>query len=97
MQLAPTWELKQVSQRAAPGAAHRLEQGAIPFWYWSQAVRPWYWYSVATDRDAALRASEAELGAPTNQVEAQLYFGLIPLILALAAIVPAIRRAIPSA
>jgi hypothetical protein len=90
-QLAPTWELKQVSQRAAPGADHRLEQGAIPFWYWSQAVRPWYWYSVATDRDAALRTSEAELGAPTNQVEAQLYFGLIPLILALAAVVPAIR------
>jgi hypothetical protein len=94
-QLAPTWELKQVSQRAAPGAEHRLEQGSIPFWYWSQAVRPWYWYSVATDRDAALRASEAELGAPTNQVEAQLYFGLIPLILALAAIVPAIRMRDP--
>ncbi|HEV7999562.1 MAG TPA: hypothetical protein VGP63_06770, partial [Planctomycetaceae bacterium] len=97
VQLAPTWELKQVSQRAAPGTAHRLEQGAIPFWYWSQAVRPWYWYSFATDRDgtpirvAALRASEAELGAPTNQVEAQLYFGLIPLILALAEIFPAIR------
>ncbi len=94
-QLAPTWELKQVSQRVAPGAEHRLEQGSIPFWYWSQAVRPWYWYSVATDRDAALRASEAELGAPTNQVEVQLYFGLIPLILALAAIVPAIRMRDP--
>jgi hypothetical protein len=90
-QLAPTWELKQVSQRVAPGPDHRLEQGSIPFWYWSQAVRPWYWYSVATDRDAALRASEATLGAPTNQVEAQLYFGLIPLILALAEICSAIR------
>jgi hypothetical protein len=74
-----------------PGPEHRLEQGSIPFWYWSQAVRPWHWYSVATDRDAALRESEAELGAPTNQVEAQLYFGLIPLILALAEIFPAIR------
>jgi hypothetical protein len=90
-QLAPTWELKQVSQRVAPGPDHRLEQGSIPVWYWSQAVRPWYWYSVATDRDAALRASEATLGAPTNQVEAQLYFGLIPLILALAEIFSAIR------
>jgi hypothetical protein len=89
VQLAPTWELKQVSQREAPGPSHRLEQGSIPFWYWSQAVRPWYWYAV--DRDAALRASEAELGAPTNQVEAQLYFGLIPLVLALAQIFPAIR------
>ncbi|HEV3300747.1 MAG TPA: YfhO family protein [Planctomycetaceae bacterium] len=91
VQLAPTWELKQLSQREAPGVGHRLEQGSIPFWYWSQVVRPWYWYSVATDRDAALRASEAELGAPTNQVEAQLYFGLIPLVLALAEIFPAIR------
>jgi Bacterial membrane protein YfhO len=89
VQLAPTWELKQHSQREAPGPSHRLEQGSIPFWYWSQAVRPWYWYAV--DRDAALRASEAELGAPTNQVEAQLYFGLIPLVLALAQIFPAIR------
>jgi hypothetical protein len=91
VQLGPTWELKQVSQRETPGAHHRLEQGSIPFWYWSQAVRPWYWYSAKTDRDAALRASEADLGAPTNQVEAQLYFGLIPLILALAEIVPAFR------
>ncbi|HXY35448.1 MAG TPA: hypothetical protein VEI07_14550, partial [Planctomycetaceae bacterium] len=91
VQLAPTWELKQVSQRESPGASHRLEQGSIPFWYWSQAVRPWHWYSVAADRDAALRASEAELGAPTNQVEAQLYFGLIPLILAIAEIPFAIR------
>jgi len=91
VQLGPTWELKQVSQRETPGAHHRLEQGSIPFWYWSQIVRPWYWYSATTDRDAALRASEADLGAPTNQVEAQLYFGLIPLILALAEIVPAVR------
>ncbi len=91
VQLGPTWELKQASQREAPGAHHRLEQGAIPFWYWSQAMRPWHWYSTTTDRDEALRASEAALGAPTNQVEAQLYFGLIPLILALAEIIPAFR------
>jgi Bacterial membrane protein YfhO len=91
VQLAPTWELKQHSQRESPGPSHRLEQGSIPVWYWSQAVRPWYWYSVQTDRDAALRASEAELGAPTNQVEAQLYFGLIPLMLAAAEIFSAIR------
>jgi hypothetical protein len=91
VQLAPTWELKQVSQREAPGPHHRLEQGAIPAWYWSQAVRPWVWYSVTTDRDAALREAEAQLGAPTNQVEAQLYFGLIPLALALAEVFFAIR------
>jgi Bacterial membrane protein YfhO len=91
VQLAPTWELKEVSQREAPGAHHRLEQGEIPVWYWSQAVQPWYWYSVTTDRDAALREAEAQLGAPTNQVEAQLYFGLIPLTLALAEVFFALR------
>jgi hypothetical protein len=91
VQLAPTWELKEVSQREAPGPNHRLEQGSIPVWYWSQMVRPWLWYSVTTDRDAALREAEAQLGAPTNQVEAQLYFGLIPLTLALAEVFFAMR------
>jgi hypothetical protein len=92
VQLAPTWELKEVSQRAAPGPNHQLEHGSIPVWYWSQAVRPWYWYSLANNRDDALRESEAELGAKTNQVEAQLYFGMIPLVLALAEVLYAIRK-----
>jgi hypothetical protein len=84
LQIAPTWELKQLSQRASPGQEHNLAHGSIPAWYWSQMVRPWYWYSLGTNRDEALRESEPALGAPTNQVEAQLYFGLIPLMLALA-------------
>jgi hypothetical protein len=87
LQLAPTWELKQLSQREAPGQDHNLAHGSIPVFpqlvYWSQAVRPWYWYSLGTNRDDALREVEPLLGDKTNQVEAHLYFGLIPLALAL--------------
>jgi hypothetical protein len=83
LQLGPTWELKQLSQRQAPGEEHNLAHGSIPLSYWSQMVEPWYWYSPYTDRDDALRKEEPALGARTNQVEAHLYFGLIPLMLAL--------------
>lgn len=83
LQLAPTWELKQLSQREAPGLDHNLAHGSIPVWYWAQAVRPWDWYSLGTNRDDALRQAEPLLGDKTNQVEAHLYFGLIPLALAL--------------
>jgi hypothetical protein len=95
VQIAATAELKSLSQREAPGQEHRLEQGSIPFWYLSQTVMPWRWYAMDTDRNAALRQSEAQLGAPTNQVEAQLYFGLIPLLLALSEIIPVVRRRDP--
>lgn len=83
VQLLPTWELKQLSQRAAPGANHNLAHGSIPMWYWLQFIEPWRWYAVDFNRDASLDAAEAKLGAPTNQVEAHLYFGLVPLALAL--------------
>jgi hypothetical protein len=83
LQLGPTWELKQLSQRQTPGQEHNLAHGSIPVWYWNQMVRPWYWYSLYTNRDDALREAEPALGAMTNQVEAHLYFGLVPLMLAL--------------
>jgi hypothetical protein len=92
VQIGPTWELKQLSQRDAPGENHKLAHGSIPIWYWSQAVRPWYWYALTRqERDAALQESEGSLGAPTNQVEAHLYFGLAPLILALGGLIGLLR------
>jgi Bacterial membrane protein YfhO len=90
VQLAPVWELKTLSQRATPGAEHRLAQGSIPLAYWSEMVCPWRWYALDVNRDEFLANFESVLGAPTNQVEAQLYFGLIPLALAIAAIILAI-------
>lgn len=92
IQLVPTWELKKRSQRAAAGMNHPLAHGSIPAWYWSQAVRPWYWYSFHNLelRDRRLQDSEASLGAKTNRVEAHLYFGLVPLGLALAGVLVAL-------
>ena len=92
VQLIPTWELRRHSQRATLGEHHLLAQGSVPIGYWSQTVQPWKWYSVQTDRKAKLAKMVEDLGAPTNQVEAHLYFGLIPLGLMLLGIVTAVRR-----
>lgn len=90
-QLLPTWELKKLSQRSAPGANHNLAHGSIPIWYWQQMLFPWRWYDVDVNRDAELGKSAASLGAPTNQVEAHLYFGIVPLALALLELAQAVR------
>ncbi|MEX2287887.1 MAG: YfhO family protein [Planctomycetaceae bacterium] len=91
-QLLPTLELKQHSQRSSADD-HELEFGAIPVWYWSQAVMPWHWYSPTVNRDALLQEHPPAFGARTNQVEAHLYFGMIPLALAAWGIVLVLRRA----
>ncbi len=81
VQLAPTYELKQRSQRATVGKEHELDFGAIPPWYWSQVFRPSHWYSPLTDREAAFRESPPLGRSRTNSAEAHLYFGLAPLLL----------------
>jgi hypothetical protein len=77
VQLVPTWELKQFSQRAVEGPDLHLGQGHIPVWYWSQVVAPWFWYFDDIDLNRALPAGSAL----TNKVEAHLYFGLLPFAL----------------
>jgi hypothetical protein len=77
VQLVPTWELKQFSQRAVEGPDLHLGQGHIPAWYWSQVVAPWFWYFDDIDLNRALPVGSAL----TNKVEAHLYFGLIPFAL----------------
>lgn len=95
VQLGPTWELKKISQRQTttsrefdPGHGH------IPPMYLSQVVASWWWwYSEDIDRDRAL--SELKLGAissGTNQVEAHLYFGLLPLGFVVVALLRPDRR-----
>ena len=91
MQLLPTWEFRQVSQRAEVGTHHDLQFGSIPAWYWSQAVMPFKWYSPMIDRTAALQADPPVQGVQTNAGEAHLYFGLAPLVLAIIGIVGALR------
>jgi hypothetical protein len=92
VQIVPTWQLMGLSQRVEQGPDHNLRSGAIPVWYLSQMIRPWYWYGLDIDRQDALDAARAELGGRTNPVEAHLFVGLVPLFLALAWIVIAVRK-----
>lgn len=91
IQLMPTWELKQHSQRASVGKNHELEFGSIPAWYWTQAVAPWHWYTPLIDRNDKLQTGDGN-HRRTNEIEAHLYFGLVPLALAVCGIVSAITR-----
>ena len=73
VQLLPTWELKQSSQREnVTGRKYDPGYGHMPFAYWSQVVTPWRWYEAGADHVSQYDAGPAE----TNQVEAHLYFGL---------------------
>lgn len=78
VQLGPTWELKQLSQRAEVGErSHQPGYGHIPTWYFSQIVAPWAWYPYEVNLDAGLAPGTDA----TNQVEAHLYFGIAAVIL----------------
>lgn len=78
VQLGPTWELKQMSQRAEVGErSHQPGYGHIPAWYLTQIVAPWAWYPYEVNLDAGLAPGTDA----TNQVEAHLYFGIAALLL----------------
>jgi hypothetical protein len=88
IQLAPTWELKERSQRAEVGGRHDPGYGHIPPWYLVQVVTPWMWYAPDVDADLALQTPRRlTYPAATNKVEAHLYFGLLPLFMALGGLV----------
>ena len=95
VQLIPTWELKSQSQRADLNREHDPAYGHIPPVYLTQIIAPWFWYDPTLDRDALLgRLTWGAAAAGTNQVEAHLYFGLIPLALAVwVCCLPGDRRA----
>jgi hypothetical protein len=82
VQLLPSWELKGLSQRAAVSGGYDPGYGHIPVWYLSQIIVPWDWYGEDVDLNQALPAGSSG----TNQVEAHLYFGMVPLALALLAL-----------
>jgi len=82
VQLIPTWELKQRSQRTNAGSEHDPSSGYIPSQYLSQLVAPWYWYE-RPDLDGELkRLRWAAPNSDTNRVEAHLYVGQAPFYLA---------------
>jgi hypothetical protein len=78
VQLLPTWELKQQSQRKGLSAEHDPGYGYIPPRYLLQVVAPWHWYIG----DQAFNETILVGGPRTNRVEAHLYFGLLPMALA---------------
>mgnify|MGYP002638953834 CR=1 FL=1 len=90
VQLAPTLELKQASQRTGDieGGDFDPGYGHIPPLYLSQVFASWWWwYAPDIDRDRALENLDTlAWSAGTNQAEAHLYFGLIPLMLVLGAV-----------
>lgn len=75
VQLVPTWELKQFSQRAALGQEHDPGFGYIPWWYLPQLILPWHYYSVKFQF-----AESFPVHSRTNIVEAHLYCGLVPVL-----------------
>jgi hypothetical protein len=79
-QLIPSWELKSRSQRSTPEfAEQQVGYGSIPLAYLTQIIQPWRVYPRVSEP----AFERAELGGKnTNKVEAHLYFGLIPMILA---------------
>ncbi len=84
VQLWPTWELKQVSQRLTPDMGF----GHIPPLYLSQMFLPWMWYAPDVDTDKAIQALRAfSIDSATNKTEAHLYVGLMPWLLLFAAAV----------
>ena len=87
IQLVPTWELKQLSQRQTVTQEHDPGYGYLPPKYLLQAVAPWYWYAG----DAPLKSAMTGTSR-TNRVEAHLYFGLAPLLLAVWGTVTALRN-----
>jgi hypothetical protein len=96
VQLLPTWELKQLSQRADAGPQHDPGYGHLPPWYLSQIFLPWVWYSDDVDPDQALQSIHMwSIASNTNKVEAHLYFGLLPLMLAASRLGAAVRGTAP--
>lgn len=75
VQLLPSWELRQMSQRASAGKDFDPGYGNIPPAYLPQIVAPWWYYGPEPNL-----YSSPGLSA-TNKVEAHLYFGLLPFLL----------------
>jgi hypothetical protein len=84
VQLLPTLELKQISQReTVDGEDFDPGYGHIPPLYLSQVVASWwFWYDGDIDRNRALAQLDTlAIASGTNETEAHLYFGLAALAL----------------
>ncbi|MCA8988219.1 MAG: hypothetical protein KDA78_11285 [Planctomycetaceae bacterium] len=93
VQLLPTWELTRHSQRSEGASTHfRPAEGHIPPRYLSQLVLPWLWYTEMSELNTELnRRGMLDYPASTNPVEAHLYIGFVPALLALIGILVLVR------
>ncbi len=85
VQLIPTFELRQLSQRDGTHSVFNPAYGHLPPVYLTQMVASWwYWHTpeMAMSREM-LKFPFLMSPADTNPVEAHLYIGLIPLVLLL--------------
>ncbi|HQX48845.1 MAG TPA: hypothetical protein PLR25_03000 [Planctomycetaceae bacterium] len=93
VQLIPTLELRQLSQRDGSSSVFDPAYGHMPPVYLSQLVASWwFWHSseIVQSRQM-LHYPFLMSGSDTNQVEAHLYVGLIPLSLILCLLQPIVR------
>ena len=94
VQLIPTLELRQLSQRDGSSAAFNPAYGHMPPVYLSQLFASWwYWHSPEIVQSRQMLQFPFLMSpADTNQVEAHLYVGLIPLGLVLCVLQDSIRQ-----
>lgn len=92
VQIGPTWELKQRSQRETRTGVRDIAYGYLPARYLLQTVQPWYWYAYddGSQIDERFKSTMTPDGPLTNRTEAHLYFGLLPFALAAWGIVAAL-------
>ena len=94
VQLIPTLELRQLSQRDGSNPAFNPGYGHMPPMYLTQLVASWwFWHSPEVVAARELTQYPFLMSpADTNQVEAHLYVGLIPIALLLGLMSSRIRH-----
>lgn len=94
VQLLPTYELRQLSQRDGTHTVFNPADGHMPPMYLTQLVASWwYWHTpeVAASRENLKHPFLLSAG-DTNPVEAHLYVGLIPLLLMMSLMSTPVRK-----
>jgi hypothetical protein len=94
VQLLPTYELRQLSQRDGTHAVFNPADGHMPPMYLTQLVASWwYWHTpeMAASRENLKHPFLLSAG-DTNPVEAHLYVGLIPLLLMMSLLSTPVRK-----
>ncbi|MCH2200950.1 MAG: YfhO family protein [Fuerstiella sp.] len=97
VQLLPSMELKQVSQREGVRAEFSPGYGYMPPLYLTQLVASWvWWHSPEILESRQIQHLPGSIDSDTNPVEAHFYLGLVPLALVFMGFVSWRCRTIPA-